>query len=482
MVKLTVKKNAKPKTKKTKTKSSASLVTLQKQSQKVVVNIGNVATKRKRLSKKVPQKVPQIPMDTSPILPYNKPSASLVQYYQPSSASLVTSLLSSQNTPSVAREELNEQTSLRKAISEQNTQTDEAVVKTNDLERVRSARLKKFEEPTKENTQVEINSEEPVRKALFGQVLSNQQDDTEKINALKPSSSAETLPIPFVGQSVSSSSAPLAPAQLTTGELSTLLSKPSKYVGALRGLGLGSLIPSRQLLLSPLAQRGALPFASLYQNTPPLVAEDEVGPLQQSGVPNPFTTSSEEIIVPTPLTLPSTELGFAGLTEEVQTNVGSIGEFLPAAPVSQVELLRRQQQEVPTSLLEVRPPDVTITERLVQTKGGAEEPYYPPPEPKPEAKATPIVIQAEVAEATVPFEEVLLTRAEQIKEKWDELRDTGLLKTKVTKKNPKQGGDPIKKSTDDWLSEIRTVVGYESWKAKKKSKPVEAIQAEEYDV
>ena len=69
-------------------------------------------------------------------------------------------------------EEIKEQTSIKKALQEQNLQTDEPITSANDLERVRNARIKKVD------VVKEIKTEKPFRNALLEQVLSNQQDDT----------------------------------------------------------------------------------------------------------------------------------------------------------------------------------------------------------------------------------------------------------------------------------------------------------------
>ncbi len=72
---------------------------------------------------------------------------------------------------------------------DQNLSTEEPETKKNDLERVKVERIKKFETP-----KIEIKKEEPIRHALFSQMLSDQQDDTEEIQQLIKLSKPPTIP------------------------------------------------------------------------------------------------------------------------------------------------------------------------------------------------------------------------------------------------------------------------------------------------
>ena len=143
MVKVSIKKNVKPKTMKQK----------QKQTQNVTVNIGSVGKKRGR-SRKQPVKKPTQQPIYQPTISYNQPvfkqsnpQPSSILASQPiaqPSSSLASSILATQSTPKVIAEEVKDQSTLRKALQEQNLQTDEPVTKGNDLERLRSARIKKL--------------------------------------------------------------------------------------------------------------------------------------------------------------------------------------------------------------------------------------------------------------------------------------------------------------------------------------------------
>jgi len=181
MVKVSIKKNVKPKTVKQK----------QKQSQKtnVTVNIGSDIIKKKRgrppkkskIEKQKPaSQQPIIQSYNQPIFKQSTPPASSVAGMQPQQLSnLASSILASQNTPKVVKEEIKEESALKKALTEQSLQTEEPITKANDLERVRVERIKKVGKP-----KIEILKDEPIRYALLSQMLSDQQDDTEELQQI----------------------------------------------------------------------------------------------------------------------------------------------------------------------------------------------------------------------------------------------------------------------------------------------------------
>ena len=182
MVKVSIKKNVKPKTMKQK----------QKQTQKtnVTVNIGSNVIKKKRgrpPTKKA--KIEKQPTQPSITQSYIQPI--FKQSTLPQQPTLTSSILATQEKPKIMAEEIKEQTSIKKALQEQNLQTDEPITSANDLERVRNARIKKID------VVKEIKTEKPFRNALLGQVLSNQQDDTEEIQVLMPQSEASLRPKKF---------------------------------------------------------------------------------------------------------------------------------------------------------------------------------------------------------------------------------------------------------------------------------------------
>jgi hypothetical protein len=212
MVKVVIKKNIKPKKKVMKQK--------QNQKQTININIGDTITKKKRgrPSKKAQQAIPVKKPIQQPIAPviqsYNQPI-----FNKPTSQpSLLSSILATQEKPSIIAKEKKEESALTKALIEQNTQTEDAEPKVNDLERVRTERLKKFDKPTLPqsiSTQTiptesiatqtrpipstetiiqqrpfypsfkKITEESnPVKTGLLSQILSDQGDDSEEINQL----------------------------------------------------------------------------------------------------------------------------------------------------------------------------------------------------------------------------------------------------------------------------------------------------------
>jgi hypothetical protein len=454
MSKISIKKNIGP-TKIAKSVYGRSPKQKQKQTQKqsVVVNIGTTKGRRPTSKRKSPVKQKlqsqqpvakgvygQSPIVVAPTFApiFNKPNIGQNQnpfaFQNP-----VAQLIAQQEKPKVLKEEFLEQSTIAKALSEQNTQTDETVVRANDLERVRAKRLEKLDKPRAATTDEDeskalsdlarltllyresenplahtarvIKTEEPIKSGLLSQVASEPQ-----IAAYGQS------PIGVYGQSPNKYSSALAslgfsfPAsQKKAGSIIDVLEKETKEeidIATLENIQ-DELLKAQEIRRR---RRGRLqPLQPLQGQAPPTTAE----------------TFGETVIGQSPIVLnqPEPELGFGGLTEEVQTSVGQ-GEFLPPAPVSQDELLRREQQEPPPSILEVRPPDAVITERLVKEDIGPIEP--------PEAEAR-----------------VLETRTEsqQIREKWQQLVDSGQLQAGTKK----EIGSSSNKNKKELLADIRTV-------------------------
>jgi len=165
MVKVSIKKNIKPKSTKQK----------QKQSQKtnITVNISSDVIKKKRGRPAKRSTIEKKPAQQQPITQsYNQP---IFKQSTPQPSSLTSSILASQNIPRVIKEEVKEESALKKALIEQNLSTaEDPIEKSNDLERVRNARIKK----------VDVVKEEPIRSALLGQLITEQGDDTEEIQQI----------------------------------------------------------------------------------------------------------------------------------------------------------------------------------------------------------------------------------------------------------------------------------------------------------
>ena len=152
----------------------------------------------------------------------------------------------------------------------------------------------------------------------------------------------------------------------------------------------------------------------------------------------------------------SDELGFGGLNETIQTNVG---QFLPPEPISQGALevkeekkkktktilkpiepppaITAQQEIAPSILQNVRAPDQYVSEQLVKDE---------PPGGAPLAAA-------EIIEppSRIPSELI------QIEAKWKELKDAGIIISART-------ADGTRRPKEDLLSEINFISGNEAWK------------------
>jgi hypothetical protein len=243
MVKVSIKKNIKPKkvtikkTIKPKKKENKD----QTQTQNVIVNVNETITKKKRgrpakrskIEKQTTKPASQQPITQS----YNQP---IFKQSTPQPSTLTSSILASQNIPKVIKEEVKEESALRKALIEQNLSTaEDPIEKSNDLERVRNYKPK-----------VEVKKEEPIRHGLFSQILSDQGDDTEEIQQLKK------------------------------------LSKPS--ITAFKPFGENELIPLKTTRKEPVVN----PLTSFSQSTEPVFLTPE------NKQPNLFTTLEENAIEP----------------------------------------------------------------------------------------------------------------------------------------------------------------------------------------
>jgi hypothetical protein len=497
MAKISIKKNVKPKTIKQK----------QKQTQNVTVNIGSISKKRGRPKRQSVVKKPTQQPTYQPIVSYNQP---IFKQSTPQPSSLASSILATQATPKVVAEEVKNESTLRKALQEQSLQTDEPVTKGNDLERVRSERIKKFEKPSiVEETKKEIKSDEPTRHALLSQLLADQQNDTEEINSLLATPARPD--IPFVS------------SELTVTDLPSFRStgtQTSRFTNALRGIGLESVIPSSDILTPSRSEQrnkllGTLPslkprFTTSTEETftskQPIQTEEtyfdieepiqEETPLSQPEQRGPAELITETPSEATPLSQPTIELGFGGLSEE--PIVTSIGKVLPPEPVSQNELaVKKRNIKLPSLLRAVEPPPPiteaqetapTILEGLQPNEVRAADQYVNEQLVKDEPAGGAPLAESRIVESN----SLIKTPAEQAREKWEELQLPGgpLEGIDRTKPNPK-GGKRLHKSTTEWLNDIHGTPGNENWKHIKpenrpppgpKKKPVVAEEVQVFNL
>jgi len=201
MGKVSIKKNIKPKkittkkTIKTKKKVIKDKDKDQTQSQNVIVNINDTITKKRRgrPTKKAQEVKKPIQQPIAPVIQsFNQPT-----FKQPTpQPSLATSILASQEKPNIMSKEIKQETAIQKALVEQNTQTEEAIPKVNELERVKKERIKKLDKPIEgafNMTPYEENKS--LRLSLLSQHLADVGDDTEEINNLRTGGLFSSSPI-----------------------------------------------------------------------------------------------------------------------------------------------------------------------------------------------------------------------------------------------------------------------------------------------
>lgn len=457
MTKINIKKNEKPQ-KKTKQKQK------QTQKQNVTVNIGtNIIKKRGRPKKAQPTKQTPIKQAQPIIAPsfssFNQPIFKPPIPQQQSS--LASTILATQEKPKVVAEEKKEQTSLQKALQEQNS-NDPIETKENDLERVRNKRVEKLEKQERE--------------AITSQVLSNQQDDTEEINFLSPTPKRQDIQYMTTQTQTPSFSSSEAvstlPPIISKRELRFLNQEAlsRSYLDAQRE-ELRNLLLGREKAEQPLTQeeesyasQEGEAFATPTEVNPDVAAQQEEifkkikgrGPAELI-----IETPSES----TPLSQPTIELGFGGLSESVQT---SVGQFLPPAPVSQNELTVKESKKKGKSILKPIEPPPSITEEQETTPSilqdvRAADQYVTQQLVKDEPPGGAPLAESRVIDPT----EKIPTPLEQVIAKWNELKVQGLITSEITSEPVKSSSGKIyrpKRVLEDLLSEIQYIEGYDNWK------------------
>jgi len=458
MTKIIVKKNVKPQ-KKIKQKQK------QTQKQNVTVNIGTNIIKKRGRPKKA-QATKQTPTKQAPIIAPSFQSFNQPIFKPPvaQQSSLASTILATQEKPKVVAEEKKEQTTLQKALQEQNS-NDPIETKENDLERVRNKRVEKLDKQERE--------------ALTSQFLSDQQDDTEEISFLSPPPKRQDIQYMTTQTQTpsftSSEAVSRLPPIVSKRELRFLnqAALSRSYLDAqreeLRNLLLGReqaeqpLSGSRSLQDEQPLTQAEQPFT---QEEESFAAPDEVNPevaAQQEEVLSKIKgRGAAELITetpsePTPLTQPTVELGFGGLSEEsLQT---SVGQFLPPDPVSQNELTVKESKKKGKSILKPIEPPPPITEEqetapsILQDVRAADQ-YVTQQLVKDEPPGGAPLAEARVVESS----EKIPAPLKQVETKWYELEKAGLITADRTYFNGNRKGK------EDLLKDINAVSGYEKYK------------------
>ena len=189
-------------------------------------------------------------------------------------------------------------------------------------------------------------------------------------------------------------------------------------------------------------------------------------------------TQTETASEPTPLSQPTVELGFGGLTEEsIQT---SVGQILPEEPVSSTVLeVKEKKKKGKTILTPIGPPPQILQAQEVAPSILTGQPYVTetlvkdePAGGAPQAEATPILQIDEV----IPGE---LYGIDQARALIQNLKKEGKLDKSVTMDKPSETAvsGKVKKSEEELTKIINGVTGYENWKAtpKKRGRPEKVL-------
>jgi len=166
--------------------------------------------------------------------------------------------------------------------------------------------------------------------------------------------------------------------------------------------------------------------------------------------PKPQTTILQAEEPPPPITQAEEplQMGFSGLSEpsiQLPSNEEEINKL-----ITEIQQTKMTNQKI---LQAVEPPPTILT---------------PIAQPTTQIQATvlPPITQAEaIDEAQV----IMKTPAEQTREKWEELQQSGgpLEGIIRTKSNPKVGGKPLHKSSAEWLADIQSIPEFKDWKPTK---------------
>ena len=520
MGKVSIKKNVKPKTIKQK----------QRQTQKtsVTVNIGSISKKRGRPTKKRQQlekKPTQQPVSQPSIISYNQPIFKQQPTQQPTS--LASSILATQASPAIIKKEEIQQSSLQKALGEQNTQTDEPVTRANDLERVRDARVKKLDKKE------EVKADESVRSGLFSQILSDKQNDTEEIKLLQPISTQTDIPFVTDSSTQTPGDISLFPAVVTGRELRLLNRPPTEDEKSILNKNLGRTLLDLRKEKQQKAQSELLQFRqdaeeSTQAEEPSLQPEDiqpetiqEESPLKQEYVVGASKLVTETVSEPTPLsqitTLPEVssdqekqilekwtdmldgeefpddyiegdKIETYNTYEKLLEGIHKYGypEWKPKKETIELGFGGLSEEPIQTSVGQFLPPEpVSSTVLEVKTKKKAKTlltPLVTIPSILQAQEVAPSILQGQpyVTETLVKGEEIpeaqvgeipaeQKTGSEQALELFRRLKKEGKI-TVSSKKPNKSGNGTTAKTISELTNDIRNVTGYETWQ------PVQTIE------
>jgi len=520
MTKIIVKKNNKP-MKKLKQKQK------QTQKQNVTVNIGtNIIKKRGRPRKSQPVKKPiqqPIPRTSSTIV-----APSIQPIFKQTIPSLASSILATQEKPSIVAKENKDESALKKAIIEQNT-NKEIEKEVNDLEKTKpkpkenpnmisvpdgsinitppiptrkpipipSVGLINYDMPPylrKPNKDINplynmsnYEQTKKIKESLLNQLLEEKQDDTEEISALSktfisPNTVQSTTPLtkptqpknPLSNPVQSITPNPLYKQVTTTPLVSPIVeeTKEEEYLGGVEESKDSE--PPEQLEQPEQPEQPEQVFIPHYKNynfinkssdyTQPELENkyDEVINEQltinkiiteqlaniglempSSGITAQFLKTHNDILTEDLIDLMTYSQDLQDEQARIEKKITHIETQKPLKTQEPAPTILQQEEPAPTILQSVRAPDQYVTEQLVKGEQ--------PPSEAPQAEA--IVIEPTPTG---------LTQAQQIEQKWQELKDAKII-TLSTTVIDEITGKRRRKREGERLQDIHETIGYETW-------------------
>jgi len=508
MTKIIVKKNNKPQ-KKLKQKQK------QTQKQNVTVNIGtNIIKKRGRPRKSQPVKKPiqqPIPRASSTIV-----APSIQPIFKQTIPSLASSILATQEKPSIVAKENKDESALKKAIIEQNT-NKEIEKEVNDLEKTKPKPKENPNMISVPDGSINITSPIPTRKpipipsvglinydmppylrkpnkdinplynmsnyeqtkkikeSLLNQLLEEKQDDTEEISALSktfisPNTVQSTTPLtkptqpknPLSNPVQSITPNPLYKQVTTTPLVSTIVeeTKEEEYLGESKD----SEPPEQpeQVFIPHYKNYNFINKISDYtqpqlENKYDEVINEQLAinkiikeqlsniglEIPSSGITAEFLKTHEDIFTADLIDLMTYLNDLESEQARIEKKILNIEAEKPLKTQEPAPTILQQEEPAPTILQSVRAPDQYVTEQLVKGEQ--------PPSEAPQAEA--IVIEPTSTG---------LTQAQQIEQKWQELKDAKII-TLSTTVIDEITGKRRRKREGERLQDIHETIGYETW-------------------
>ena len=489
----------------------------QTQTQSVTVNIdsqGKKSITRSRKQQSQPQKqiVKPQPISQPSITSYNQP------IFKQTIPSLASSILATQEKPSIVAKENKDESALKKAIIEQNT-NKEIEKEVNDLEKTKpkpkenpnmisvsdgsinitppiptrkpipipSVGLINYDMPPylrKPNKDINplynmsnYEQTKKIKESLLNQLLEEKQDDTEEISALSktfisPDTVQNTTPLtkptqpknPLSNPVQSITPNPLYKQVTTTPLVSPIVeeTKEEEYLGGVEE-SKDSEPPEQpeQVFIPHFKNYNFINKSSDYtqpelENKYDEVINEQLSinkiiteqlaniglEMPSSGITAQFLKTHNDILTEDLIDLMTYLNDLESEQARIEKKILNIEAEKPLKTQEPAPTILQQEEPAPTILQNVRAPDQYVTEQLVKGE---------PPSEAPQAEA--IVIEPTSTG---------LTQAQQIEQKWQELKDAKII-TLSTTVIDEITGKRRRKREGERLQDIHETIGYETW-------------------